>query len=447
MGLVKNKHCYFRSDMDAARNYNRSLFRLVLSNALIKPIWILGIDRWVQNEVGLSAYGHYFSVWGLALTAGFLLDLGLTTIIQKERAQKESVSKTLTETFWLKGLLLLLYFGVIFVIGWQTDPVSTKLLWGVATIQALNSFYVYLRAWVTASQQYASDVWFSVLDKAILIPICFLWLSGFLFDWPIRLEVFILLQLLSLIFSIAVVGIYLYQKQIRVIGPVSISLERIRSAFPYALIVLLMSAQTRLDGYLLMQWSEEGALESGRYAAGYRLLDAANMFGYLVASFLLPYLSRHADEPPKVFSAIRMARNGLLFFSLLAIGGIILLSSSIASFLYVRDPFSIAKIIPVLFGSIIGYSLVHVYGTVLTARGELRLFQLLIGSALLLHLILSAYWVPSLGAMGMARSALISQVLAGSLLMFFVHRRIGAPQPYTSYLVVIFTSCLIWYFG
>ena len=433
--------------MDAARIYKRSLFWLVLSNALIKPLWILGIDRWVQNEVGLAAYGNYFSVWGLTLTAGFLLDLGLTTVIQKERAQPAVVAKTLTETVWLKGCLMLVYFGVIFMIGWQTGLNSTRWFWGVAGIQALNSFYVYLRAWVTGAQQFASDVWFSLLDKAILIPICFLWLSGILFDGPIRLEAFILFQLFSLVISIAAVGIYLHRKQIQVIGPVSISFERIRSAIPYALIVLLMSAQTRLDGYLLMQWSENGAIESGRYAAGFRLLDAANMFGYLVASYLLPYLSRHADDPAKVHAAIRMARNGLLTFSLSAILFIYLLTPTVASFLSANDPSAVMILLPTLFGSIMGYSLVHVYGTVLTARGELRLFQTLIALALSAHLLLSAYLVPSMGALGMARSALISQVLAGSLLMFFVHRRNGEPQPHTSYLVVIFTACLLFLFA
>jgi Na+-driven multidrug efflux pump len=70
-----------------------------------------------------------------------------------------------------------------------------------------------------------------------------------------------------------------------------------------------------------------------------------------------------------------------------------------------------------------------------------------IALALVVHLVLAFIWIPTAGAVGAARSALISQVLAGLTLMYLVHQRNGLKQPYPSYLVVIFTSLLIWFFA
>ncbi|MBM3431599.1 MAG: hypothetical protein FJX92_01170 [Bacteroidetes bacterium] len=431
--------------MITARLYNRSLIRLILANLLIKPVWILGIDRWVQNEVGLLVYGRYYTVWGLALTAGFLLDLGLTTLLQREAADPATSSRKLAGLFWIKALLLLVYFAVIAGISRLYPALPAHWLFGVAILQALNSTYVFFRAWVSAAQDFSADVWFSVLDKFLLIPLSILWLSGVLFPGSIGIPAFILLQIATLVFSLGALIYYLLRRKLFRVERFTVLPSHLRMALPYALIVLLMSAQIRLDGFFLTRWSSLGGWEAGRYAAAIRLVDAANIVGYLVASFLLPYLSRHINDLTTIRSAIDNARNGLLIFALTALVGVVALPSSIASYLYPERSAEIAALLPTLFCSVLGYSLIHVYGTVLTARGELRLFQLIIAWALLVHILCSYLWIPEMGAMGSARSTLLSQVLTGLALMFAVHRRTGQPQPYSSYLVVIFTTSLIWF--
>jgi len=432
--------------MFAAQTYQRSLLRLLFANILIKPIWILGIDRWVQNEVGWLAYGNYYTVWGLALTAGFLLDLGLTTLVQREAADPDHSSETLAGLFWTKALLLLVYFFAIAGISWFYPSIPASWLFGAALVQALQSLYVYFRAWVTAAQDFAAEVWFSVLDKLLLIPLCLLWLSGNLFPGSVRIPLYFVLQSATLLLSLGILIRYLYQRRFVRIGSFQLSVNRFRMALPYALIVLLMSAHTRLDGFLLSRWSADGGWEAGRFAAANRLVDAANIIGYLVASFLLPFLSRHAPNTTYVRAAIDNARTGLLLFSLSALIGVAGLSSWLTALLYPSGSSELAALLPILFSSVLGYSLIHVYGTVLTARGAFRLFQLIIAGALLLHVLCSAIWIPAEGAMGSARSTLLTQVLAGLVLMFVAHRHTRQPQPISSYLVVIFTTSLIWFF-
>ena len=54
------------------------LFWVLLTNLLVKPFWILGIDVGVQNAVGAEMYGFYFTIFNLSYIFNILLDLGIT---------------------------------------------------------------------------------------------------------------------------------------------------------------------------------------------------------------------------------------------------------------------------------------------------------------------------------------------------------------------------------
>ena len=46
-------------------------------NLLIKPFWILGIDRTIQNRLGFDAYGQYYILFNFVLLLSVLLDFGI----------------------------------------------------------------------------------------------------------------------------------------------------------------------------------------------------------------------------------------------------------------------------------------------------------------------------------------------------------------------------------
>ena len=47
---------------------------LLFLNLLVKPFWIFGIDRAVQNEVGAEVYGSYFALFNFAFILNVFLD-------------------------------------------------------------------------------------------------------------------------------------------------------------------------------------------------------------------------------------------------------------------------------------------------------------------------------------------------------------------------------------
>src|SRR3954471_9347927 len=91
-----------------------SLLLLIILNAIIKPFWIFGIDRQVQNITGVPEYGTYFALLNLSIVFNFLLDWGLTNFINRELAAKKTdLQHQLGSFLFLKILFALIYIGVV----------------------------------------------------------------------------------------------------------------------------------------------------------------------------------------------------------------------------------------------------------------------------------------------------------------------------------------------
>ena len=65
----------------------KNIIFLLFLNLLVKPFWILGIDREVQNLLGDSSYGIYQSIFNFSYLFYILLDLGITNFNSRNIAQ------------------------------------------------------------------------------------------------------------------------------------------------------------------------------------------------------------------------------------------------------------------------------------------------------------------------------------------------------------------------
>src|SRR5687767_13974850 len=107
--------------MKETNRFYSSLSLLVLLNAIVKPLWIFAIDRQVQNEVGVSVYGSYFSVFNLSLVLYFLLDLGLTAYFNRQLSARDMTITARAGSFvFVKLVFALLYAIIIFSIAFLT---------------------------------------------------------------------------------------------------------------------------------------------------------------------------------------------------------------------------------------------------------------------------------------------------------------------------------------
>jgi O-antigen/teichoic acid export membrane protein len=79
-------------------------------NILIKPFWILGIDRAVQNRLGFEAYGQYYILFNFVLLLSVLLDFGIGNYTTSNLAKNPNLlEKQFSALLTLKILFSLVY--------------------------------------------------------------------------------------------------------------------------------------------------------------------------------------------------------------------------------------------------------------------------------------------------------------------------------------------------
>ena len=404
-----------------------SLLLLIVLNAIIKPFWIFGIDRQVQNITGTVEYGTYFSLLNLSVVFGFLLDWGLTNFINSELATKKAeLQQQLGSLLLLKILFAVLYTVIVIAVALLSGVKRWDILAGVIVIQFLTFLFLFLRNIITANQWFKTDAWLSVLDKSLMILLA----GGFIFlpaiFGSINIDKFLLAQIISTTIAVIIVVVILYSNKIVFKKPGLNFFTRslIYSVLPFALTVFLMSVHVRADGFLLERIHPDGAHEAGIYAAAYRLLDASNMVGYLVASFFMPFIARLWSENQALGKTILQTRHLQLMFAVTIAAIVIMLAPWLEKILYHRDDGYSIKVLRWCLPALIGYSFVQVYGTVMTATGNIVAFCYLNLIAVFINIILNLFLIPSYGAFGCCISALCSQAFLAVATMVFVNGKL-----------------------
>jgi O-antigen/teichoic acid export membrane protein len=420
--------------MKDSRRFYSSLSLLVVLNLVIKPLWIFAIDRQVQNTVGLQEYGQYFSLFNLSIVLSFLLDWGITTYLNRQLAsQQENLVDKAGYFLFIKLAFAISYSLIVVAIAYFSKVTRWDIVLAVILIQALTSFFLFFRSIITAHQWFQTDAWLSVLDKTLMIVLCgsFLFLP-YTFGF-ITLDKFLWSQVACTSLALLISAAILFRKSIRFSlskPPPGILRRLFVSALPFAIIILLMSIHYRADGFLLERIHPNGSYEAGVYAGAYRLLDAANMVGFLFASFLLPFVARLQNDLAAIQNVILNTRHFLLVFSVGVSCIAIFLAPWIQYLLYHHtDPYSI-EVLQFCLPSLIGYSLVSIYGTVMTATGHLRSLCYIVGVSVVVNIILNFVLIPSMGAKGSCIAALVSQTGCGIAAMLYVtyQMRIKVPS-------------------
>lgn len=423
-----------------------SLGLLLLLNLLVKPAWIFAIDRVVQNRAGLANYGSYFSLFNLSVIFSFLLDWGLTTFLNRQLATSISFFSQLWQLLQAKLVFTGTYLLILLLVAWLTGISNWALLASLALVQIITSFFLFFRAIITAGQQFQTDAWLSILDKTLMILVCG---SILLLHRPLPVTTFALIQAACLAFALVVAILFSGRLRPVTVDPQASQLP-IREALPYALIVLLMAAHYRADGFLLERLHPNGPAETGLYAAAYRLLDAANMIGFLVASFLLPYIAHRWQQKRAIENIVLTARHVLIMYGITIAVITWFLAPWIHQFLYNNGGARGEDILRWSLPALVGYMLVHLYGTVLTAIGQIRLFCKLMAVALCINLLLNLLLIPTLGAKGCCIAAIVSQVTAGIVTMIAVHQKTGIRYHFRSagmYIFITLAVIAILYWG
>jgi O-antigen/teichoic acid export membrane protein len=431
--------------MKEPSRFYSSLGLLIILNVIVKPLWIFGIDRQVQNTVGMEVYGTYFSLFNLSVVFSFLLDWGLTTYFNRQLAsQQENFIDHAGSFLLIKLLFAGIYTAIIFLAGWFAGIKQWNILLNVILIQIFTSLFVFFRGIITSQQWFRTDAWLSVLDKTLMIFLC-----GSLLYFPavfgmMTIYKFLFTQVACTILAMLCALAILFRRGVGFgIKNFFLNKQLFRAVIPFAIIMLLMSVHYRLDGFLLERIHPNGAYEAGVYAAAYRLLDASNMMGYLFVSFLLPYIAKQWSEQKDIEIVILENRHLLLMFSITIATVVLFLAPWIQHVLYHHNDVKASEVLQWCMPALVGYSLVNIYGTIMTATGKILTFCYITLISVIINITLNFFLISSLGAKGSCIAALVSQWFCGITAMLYIRQTTKIRIHFRSLLIYIFTAATL----
>ena len=400
------------------RKFVTNLFLILSLNLLIKPFWILGIDRYVQIAVGTEVYGYYITLFNFSFLFNILLDFGITNFNNKNIAQNNHLLSKHFASIVLLRLMLALAFCIVtlisgFFIHYTWDML--KMLIVLMFNQILISFILYLRINLAGLHLFKTDSIVSVLDRTIMIAICGFLLYGHMYDGTFRINWFIYSQTIAYLITCVVVFVIVIDKaKIKKLAwrwPFFLMI--LKKSYPYAILVLLMTFYNRIDFVMLERMLVNGAEQAGIYASAYRLLDATNMIAFLFAGLLLPIFSRMIKLKHSVEPMVQLA------FSLLVVPAIVIATCSyffrfeIMTLLYTRTSHieESAHVFGVLMCCFVPIASTYIFGTLLTANGSLKQLNLMASSGMIINILLNLYLIPKMEVYGSAISSLSTQLL------------------------------------
>ena len=158
-------------------------------------------------------------------------------------------------------------------------------------------------------------------------------------------------------------------------------------------------------------------------SSAFRLLDAANQFGFLFAALLLPIFSRLIRRGQKVDELTAVSFKTIFIFSWMLAVVCLFFRNEIMQLLYHDTTIYSANILGILMFALPGASTVYIFGTLLAANRSLKQLAFATGVTAVINLSLNFILIPKYQCVGAAIAAVTTQVLIGTI-EIFISRKI-----------------------
>lgn len=409
--------------------FRNAVFQVGL-NLLVKGVYLFGVERVVQNTLPEGDYGLYFSLLGLGMLLQVVADFGLQLYNSRELSgDRERLATWFPHFFGLKLILGSAFFPILLVVGWwmgyRGDAMALLVLAG--SIQFFNSIVLYLRSNLSGLGRYSLDGWFSVLDKGLVILIVGSWL---LFA-PESLTIFRFASVQLLAWGLTAVGLMVAvwdrlphklpafdRQKMR---------ELLKGGAPFALAVFLTVAFSQVDAVMIERLLPDGDVQAGHYAAGYRLLNAMNMVGWLLAGLLIPMYARLTAAGESVRPLLRFSARLLFVGSVCVAVPLFFASQPVVDLLYTFANKDTGLILMALSLTFIAQCVNYAYGSLLSATGLIGRMNYVYVVGVVINIGGNWLLLPAYGAVGAAVMTLVTQSFVSLTQLILAHRWLDIP--------------------
>ncbi|HOY07457.1 MAG TPA: oligosaccharide flippase family protein [Saprospiraceae bacterium] len=414
------------------REFIVNILFLLFINLLIKPFFIFGVDLAVQNRTGPD-YGLYFALMNLTYIFQILNDFGIQSFNNRHISQHpQLLPKYFPNLLAIKILLSVVYLVISLGLAWtmRYEPHALWLLLILLVNQVLIQMIFFLRSNISGLGHYRIDSILSSMDKLLMLFTCGLLLWTHPPGRTLRIEAFALAQTVPLALTALIAfGILRSKVKFRVRPswadnwrsgfPMLVAL--FRGSLPYALVVFLMFAYTRLDGVLLERFS--GKAHAEVFAGAYRVLDACNMLGYLFASLLLPMFARLQKQMDQVKPLLKLSFR-LIWAGSVALAAAICFARHDLVQLMMPQHASPYRwdTLGVLIWVFVPVSTTYIFSTLLTAHGKVAAMNRFFIVGICLNVGLNTFLIPRWQAFGAAIAAVVTQSFIAASMIWLVLR-------------------------
>ena len=406
-----------------------NIILLLAINFLIKPFYLFGVDLHIQNIVGTDTYGMYKVLFNIAFLLQFVHEPGIQSFNSQNIAKNpEKLDFHLPRILGLKVILGIVYF--VLAIGYfLVNPYDHSLLplMIVITINLfLSTLFLFLRTNIASIGKYRTDSILSSLDKLLMLIILgtLSWASPFRENFEI---IWLAYGQFAAFFISCVVALFILGRHL---GKISFnfswdySKKLLRWSLPYALILLSMSAYTRLDSIMLERILDDGGMQSGIYEYGYRFLDAFNMVGYLFAALLLPMYASNIKNSKTINELIDIGLRFMVVITFVGAAAGITYRNEIMKWAHSEATLYYGDILMYLMLSFIVLSIAYIFGSLIMASNRLRNLNYILLGGVVINFALNMYLIPREQALGAAKATLVTQTLMTIGQIFLVYKMI-----------------------
>lgn len=419
--------------------FKNFIFLLIL-NILIKPVWVFMIDIPVQNAVGHDLYGMYFTAFNFSFIFSILSDLGINhynniNLADKSLEKNRSFSNILPFKL-LISVGYILITGLVSILIFESTTIRYFVLL-TSLFHSLSSIVLFVRTYLSSQRLFKYDSIFSIFDKFISTLV----LGIFIYFIPginLTVQLFVFVQILSLLMSISALFYSLRERAIFDISFFNIHLSWLRDAIPYTVLILLMGFYTRIDSTLIQVILENK--DAGIYAASYRLIDFLSQFGYLSSVILLPLFSS-LKQDKEILAQLLIYTSNIMMISALIISIIFMINSTlICEFLYRENASEINTVFRL---HLFGYPFVvmnFILGSYITAHKSIRFLILISGVGVLIQLAGNIFLLRIVGLIGASLIMILTQfwVFGAQLIWIIRGHNMRTLFEWDSFLILIF---------
>ncbi len=327
------------------REFILNILFLVMINLIIKPFYTFFIETDVQNLLGPETYGVYFSLFNLSYILQIVLDMGIHNYGSQYLAKGGTDSnRFLSLALTAKGLLILVFAVAIVIISLLLgyDSEMQYLLYFISLNQVFISLIFFFRSSLAALGYYRMNSIVSVLDKLLMI-IGFIYVLHISSEWRADFDVmgFVGIRMVSYLLTALIAFLLIYfvgKRKLHWHFDKEEIWQLIKKSLPFAVIVIFMGLSNRTDAVMLERMLADNGLQSGIYAAAYRIFYSLNTIGFLFSMLLLPmFATLLIKDRGELYNLVDLSLKSILLISVGAVAIVYILRDTIMATLYKSD--------------------------------------------------------------------------------------------------------------